>query len=264
MSRASLEVGMLEELATLLRAEREAVEPISVPNSLKPHPIVVSWPEIKTSRRNASVASEKRRRRIATILFCEIENRGGTVSAYSGTRPHPHWIDQERFRVQFLGATIDVALKERQRMVTLPPDPKSHRNYESKDWESTGLLYVRFENYFEVPVRREWNETPEKPLEGRLREILVGLFLAVEAQRRRDARFAEEERRRRESELRQYAREKRQREVVGVLQAFRDEVAAWIEARNIREYIQTCVDARDKGKIRFSVKREQWALVAAD
>ena len=74
---------MPQALAKLLAAERAQTEPTIVPASPKPHPIVADWP--KPRKPSYGVASwspgaEARRRKIASVLFREMEKRGGTIS----------------------------------------------------------------------------------------------------------------------------------------------------------------------------------------
>ena len=130
---------MPEPLATLVRAEREATEPIAVPQSPKPHPIVGAWERPhKPSYGVAQFtpATESRRRRIASVFFREVEKRGGSVKAETA----------QKFKVTFFGATIEVALKERLKMVDVPADSKTLYSYARKEWHPTGFLRLRFEN----------------------------------------------------------------------------------------------------------------------
>ena len=106
---------MPEPLAALLRAEREATEPIAVPNSPKPHRLVEAWPKPQKPSYGLapfSVEDESRRRRIASVLFREIERRGGIVSPNKKNE-----YDTDRFGVSFFNETIDVVFQERLTMV---------------------------------------------------------------------------------------------------------------------------------------------------
>lgn len=231
---------MPEPLAKLLRTEREATEPIVVPLSPKPHPIVAAWERPHKSFSGVAQftpATESRRRRIASVFFREVEKRGGSVKAETA----------QKFKVTFFGATIDVALKERLKAVDVLADPKKPYSYPHKDWHPTGALRLRFENYFEVRLRREWNETEEKALEGRLREIFVALFMAIEAERKRTERFAEVARRRAEEEIRRYEREELQRKEKAKQDGLMTEIVAWENACRIRKYVEA-VRARDPEK----------------
>lgn len=107
----ALEATMPRALAALLRAERESSQKIAVPKTPKPHILVQSWPVLQRPSQSLAAfttAGESRRRRIATVLFREIERRGGNVMK---DRWHEH--DSDRFSVNLLDATINITLKER-------------------------------------------------------------------------------------------------------------------------------------------------------
>lgn len=117
-NRGNLEDSMPGPLATLLRAEREVPEPITIPKSPKLHSFVETWP--KPQKPSYGVArftneAESRRRRLATVLFHELERRGGTVAA---DRWHEH--NPNRFSLTLFSATINVSFQERLKMVKLP------------------------------------------------------------------------------------------------------------------------------------------------
>lgn len=228
--RRALEAGMHEPIAALLQAEQQA-EPIHVPQSPKPHAIVASWPV--PSRGDAA---ESRRRRIATVLMREIEKRGGIVARHVDER-NPSWIDTHRFNATFFGTTIKIALEEQQRMVEIPADPKRPYSYPRNEWQGTGLLRLRFDEYFNVPIQHRWNETAKNRLEDKLHDIIVGLLIALEAEWQRKEQRAEEERRRAEVQLRWLqAEEKRVKEQKRV-DALLEDARAWKEAQLIRDYV---------------------------
>lgn len=96
----TLEATMPDALAALLRAEREISEAILVPKAPKPHPLVESWPKPQKPLYGSpwfTNEGESRRRRIASVLFREIERRGGRVSARK-----EHEEDKHRFDVPVL------------------------------------------------------------------------------------------------------------------------------------------------------------------
>jgi hypothetical protein len=156
----ALESAMLDPLAALLRAERDTSEAIPTPKSPKPHRLVESWPKSQKPSYGLpwfTNEGEARRRRIASVLFREIERRGGTVSPNQENKDDTH-----RFDVTFFGATIEVSFRQRLTVVKAPPDPKRSYSYETTEWRPTGLLSLRFENYLDVPIRRQWNDTEGK------------------------------------------------------------------------------------------------------
>jgi hypothetical protein len=256
-NRSALESSMSEPLAALLRAEREASEPIAVPNSPKLHGLVEAWPKPQKPSYGLpwfTTEGESRRRRIASVLFREIERRGGSVSANKD-----HERDTDRFCVTFFNETIEVHFRERLAMVKVPPDPKQSYSYERTEYHPTGQLRLRFENYLDVPIRREWNDRETKRIEERLREILIALYIAIEAERLRNERLRQEAVRHAREEQRRWEceeRERRQREAVAELLA---EATAWEDARRIRSYVKAM-----KGRSGKDARWVEWALSVAD
>lgn len=248
---------MPEPLAALLQAERAALDPIAVPDSPKPHRLVEAWPRPQKPSYGVpwfTAEGESRRRRIASVLFREIERRGGSVSV---TQHHEQ--DTHRFSVTFFNETIEVLFRELTTMVKVPPDPRKSYSYETTEYHPTGRLRLRFENYLDVPIRREWNDRETKRLEERLREILTALFIAIEAERLRNERFRKERQRAAEAERRRWEREEREQREREVVQALLTEVNAWDNARRIRGYVAAMKDVQSTSPDWIS-----WALSIAD
>jgi hypothetical protein len=256
-NRSTLESSMPEPLAALLRAERAALDPIAVPNSPKPHRLVEAWPRPQKPSYGVpwfTAEGESRRRRIASILFREIERRGGAVAVSK-----EHVRDNHRFNITFFNETIEVSFRERTAMVKVPPDPRRSYSYGATEYHPTGFLRLRFENYLDVPIRREWNDRETKRLEERLREILIGLYIAIEAERLRNERFRQERQREAEAECRRWQREERERNEREAVQARLAKVNAWEDARRIRGYVAVMEDAQSPSPDWIS-----WALSVAD
>jgi hypothetical protein len=256
-NRSAVESSMPEPLASLMRAERAVFEPIAVPNSPKPHRLVEAWPRPQKPSYGVprfTAEGESRRRRIATVLFREIERRGGTVAVSK-----EHERDTHRFNITFFNETIEVSFRERFTMVKIPPDPRKSYSYGTTEYHPTGLLRLRFENYLDVPIRREWNDRETKRLEERLREILIGLYIAVEAERLRNERFSQERQREAEAERRRWQREERERRQREAVQALLTEVNAWDDSRRIRGYVAAMKDGQSA-----SPDWIDWALSIAD
>jgi hypothetical protein len=255
--RSALEDSMSERLSELLRVEREAAETIAVPRSSKAHRIVQAWPKPQKPSYGApwfTAEGEARRRRIASVLFREIERRGGSVSFND---EHDHM--GHRFSVTFFNETIEVSFRERLTMVKIPPDPKQSYGYERTEYHPTGSLQLRFENYLDVPIRREWNDRETKRIEERLREILIALYLAVEAERLRNERLRQEEARRAEAQRLRWEREERERREREEVQALLADAKAWEDAQRIRGYVQEMKAGRAK-----ELAWIEWALRVAD
>jgi hypothetical protein len=236
ITNSALEPTMPEPLAVLLRAERDASEPIPIPKAPKPHRLVEAWPKPQKPTYGVpwfSPDGESRRRRIASALFREIERRGGSVSSHKADERETH-----RFNIIFFNETIEVSFHERLTKVVVPPNPKLSHSYETTEWHPTGLLRLRFENYLDVPIRREWNDTDTKRIERQLRDILIALYFAVEAERLRNERLRNEETLRAEAQRQRWDREERERLEREAIQTLLAEAKAWEDARRIRSYVE--------------------------
>jgi hypothetical protein len=232
---AALEATMSESLLALLRAERDTSDPIVVPIYKKPHPLVATWPKPQKPSYGLpwfTAEGESRRRRIASALFQAIEQRGGKVSPNKENEQSTH-----RFNVTFFSETIEVSLDERLAKVKIAPDPKRSFSYETTEWHPTGRLRLRLENYLDVAIRREWNDNEKKRLEERLREILIAIYIAIEAERLRNERLRKEDMLRAEAQRERWEREQRERIEREAVQELLNEAKAWEDARRIRDYV---------------------------
>jgi hypothetical protein len=253
----ALESTMSEPLAALLRAERDASEPIVVPQSPKLHHLVEAWP--KPQKPSYGVPwftreGEARRRRIASVLFREIEQRGGRVSPGKKNERSTHSFD-----ITFFNETIEVSFYERLTKLKVPPDPKSPYSYETTEWHPTELLRLRFENYLDVPIRREWNDTKTKRIEDRLRDVIIALYFAIEAERLRNERFRKEAARRAAEEQRRWEQQERERREREAVQELLAEAKAWEDARRLRGYVAAMREVYAKPPA-----WAEWALGVAD
>jgi len=251
---SALEATMPEPLAALLCAERDASsEPIAFPKTTKPHRLVEAWPKPQRTAYGVpwfSSEGESRRRRIASVLFREIELRGGQVCLDKGNEHNTH-----RFNITFFNETIEVSFQERVTKVKVPPDPKLSYSYETTEWHPTGFLRLRFENYLDVPIRREWNDTETKRIERNLREILIALYFAIEAERLRNERLRREDAVRAEAQRQRWEREERERRERDAIHALLTEAKAFEDARRIRSYVKAMKErtARDAARCKWAV-----------
>jgi hypothetical protein len=239
------------EIAAAIEAEQNAAELIAVPQSPKPHPIVATWERARQPSYgppNFTPETESRRCRIASVLLRELEKRSAKITAKY----------QHKFEIAIFGQTIEMTFAEKLAQVKLPltPDELKQSWYRERGYKTelrpTGLLRLRFENYFDVPIRREWMETQEKPLEGRLREVIVGLYIAAAAERKRSEEHAEWERQRQLEEIRRWEAEERRREERERVESLLQEADAWAQATRLRQYIDAVKDARDASWVKWA------------
>jgi len=258
--KVEVDVDIPTEIAQAIELERAANEPIPFPSSPAPHALVKSWERPRQpiyGSARFTPATESRRRRIASVLFREIERRNGKISAEN----------EHAFRVTFFKQTIEVTLRERmtQAREPLTDDDRKYSWYAERGYKietrPAGLLRLRFEHYFRSPVQREWNETETKPLEGRLRDIIIGLYVAAGALQREAEADAERRQREWEEEQRRWdAAEKRKKERERVTALLKD-ARSWADANVLREYVVVAerVGSRSDDPAWFS-----WARRIAD
>ncbi len=243
------------EITAAIEVEQNA-EPIAVPQSPKPHPIVASWERARQPSYgppNFTPETEARRRRIASVLLRELEKRGAKITAKY----------QHKFEIAIFGQTIEMTLAEKLTQIRLPLTPEDQKDswLARKDYKTelrpSGLLRLRFDNYFDAPIRREWLESEDKRLDDRLREVIVGLFIAAAAERRRAEERAEWERQRQLEEIRRWKREEQERAERERIEDLLQEANAWAQAKRLREYVDAALSGRDDRWVK-------WACSVAD
>ncbi len=234
--KIEVEIDIPTEIAQAIEAERAANEPVPFPQSPTPHAIVKSWERARKQSYGSPTftpTTESRRRRIVSVLLREIEKRGGKVSA-----ENEHTLSIGLFR-----QTIELTVTERmvQERVPLTGKEREYGWYASRGYRTelrpSGLLRLRLEHYFRHALRKEWNETEAKPLEGQLREVIIALYIAAAAlQREAEAEAVRRQREAEEQQRRWEAAEKRRNERERV-KALLEDVESWADAQKLRSYI---------------------------
>lgn len=231
--KVEVDIDVPQEIAQAIEIERAQADPIPFPNSPTPHAIVKSWERARQPSYGPpsfTPAAESRRRRIASVLLREIEKRGGKVTSEN----------KHAFSIVLFRQTIKITITERMVQERIPL-PEKERGWYSRDYRTelrpSGLLRLRFENYFRQPLRKEWNETADKPLEGRLREIIIGLHIAAAAlQREAEAEAIRRQREAEEQQRRWEAAQQRKKKREHV-EALLEDAASWSKAETLRKYI---------------------------
>lgn len=104
------------------------------------------------------------------------------------------------------------------------------------DYESTGLLRFRIEEYVEG-ARKSWSDGGSRRLEEMLNDIVKGIVIVAEALRVRRPEQEREERERREALERQAKLEQLRREEEARRLELERRVERWIRSRNLRAYL---------------------------
>lgn len=230
------EIDVPPEIAQAIEVERAATDPIAFPASPSPHAIVKAWERPRQpsyGSRTFTPATESRRRRFVSVLFREIERRGGKVLAES----------EHKFKATLFRQTIEMTLYERSTQVQVPLSEaerqyswNADRGYKT-EMQPAGLLRLRLEHYFRSPIQKEWNETEAKPLEGRLRAVIIGLYVAAAAlQREAEAEAIRRQREMEEAQRRHELAERRRQERERV-KALLEDAQSWTNAEQLRNYI---------------------------
>lgn len=256
-----------EDIAALIEAEGTNKKPITVAQRpTKFHAVVEKWwPHATRSfggqtRNERQSKAEARQRSILSAFSSEVGRLGGSVTCD----------ERRRLTARIAGEAIEFSLTERSKQIRVPLTEQearwsfyADRGYKTEN-EPTGELRLRIENYFDQPIRRQWHDAPDKPLEQQLRDILIGFLFASALEREKRLEREEQQRRRFEEEHRRYALAERRREVNTELQALRGEVAAWIEAAQIRAYVKACMGDSGQGGADSLSPWARWAMIAAD
>ena len=260
-----------DDIQQLINRESSATAPIHVPARLtNMHPIISQWDTEDAhggrgpaTKREHITRTEARRRRILHALFREIDVLGGSVLAS----------DRNTFKIRLANEQLELSARERLQQVEVPLTADERRwsfnaNQTSKKiYETTGLLRIRIEGYFDQPLRREWKETPERPLENRLREIVISLLVAASLARSRRVAIEERERAWALAEERRRVLEERRLRVRAELKRLDEAAHAWVRAREMREYVQAVlaqVPKRRDAPTDAVERWARWALMAAD
>jgi len=265
---ADIESDVPEDITTRIAELRENSEPISVPENLPKHnPIFERWDAedirsrgIYAVRRPPLSPVEKRRRRILSSLMREVERWGGHVAA----------VDRQKFKAHVLGETLELLLRERLKQVQIPltPDERRYSFYSNRDskpsLESTDELILRLEDYFDRPIQKQWTDLKDRPLEGRLREVLIGLLIGASEVRRRRLEHEHRERERLQEMEERWAAEERRKAELARVDDLRAKAASWAEARQIRDFIAAAVRTISAESVCEVEAWVNWATTAAN
>jgi hypothetical protein len=191
--------------------------------SLRPHPIVAALLAEHERRRRETrherdpilraltsppdwSETDHRRHRILDTLFKAAERQGLKVKE---EKPRRLYFESN-------GEQIEFKLREKLRRVLRLPTAEEKRRFKSGlggiNMEATGTLLFSIETYLPSPLKRIWTETPDRPMEGTVGDILAALLLAGPLLAQRTREREEENRRRQEEEHRRRQEAERERQ----------------------------------------------------
>jgi len=244
----------------------EIVVPASCPRA---YAMFERWDRVKrqdrftmseSDRRPSLSAIEKRRRRILYTIIRQIEQWNGRVVA----------ADPDRFKIELGSDELEFTLREPSNRVQRPLTQDEMRWYPDRDsmpdLKPSGKLRLLVESYFNRPIQKSWGDLEERPLESRLREVLVGLLIGLAESRRRRLELEEWHAQRAREEQERLAAEERRRAEQARRQDLKEEAAAWLQAARIREYVAAQLSkAGQTNKLNSQVEAwVEWAIGVAD
>lgn len=130
-----------------------------------------------------------------------------------------------------------------------------------------GELALKIQAWYGAGIRTGWRDRPEKPLEGKLNSVIVGLLVAAAFVRRNRLEREEAERRRREEERRRLQEAEARRQEGVRRSELLNLIARWQQAGEIRAYVDAVVGLAKIAPNRIPShrleERQRWALAVA-
>ncbi len=211
---------------------------------------------------------ERRRLRILSALFRALEKRGQKIFA---NPQNPLDID-----LVIDGERIEFSLSERQKQVKEDLTPEELE----KPWNAafgvksrmtlqpTGALIFKIQTWIGTGVRTQWRDGSRGPLEKRLNEIVAGLLAAAGTLHQQRLEREEEQRRLLTERIEREKREEAHRKVARRIQALLQQVTRWLQAADVRAYVDAVHTAARRGRAKIDRERlktwASWALARAD
>lgn len=306
--RAALRFGPTVAPRTVSERESESVEReraaeqrIAVPDELQsPHPLVAAtmkaFREAKPdgngilvpdrSRRpltiSVSLAMQNRALCIMDALLRALDARGNPVTVVAQEQPYGY-PTKHATQVRIGADTFDLALREKLRQIKLPelPAPKKKSRITTSFFNDRVRYEPSGELELYIPgcssrVRSRFADSPKRPLEALLNEVIVSLVrlgedAIAERAAKRQREIEEALRRQQEAERQRVLEEQRERAAREAerVRHLNYEVAQWQRAKNIREFVAAMRDAVTRGGCEVTPGGElelefAWMLEQAD
>jgi len=214
--------GPAAALPEQVRAEVTAVlenrDQIQVPETLRsPHPIVKGWLEQKRERRKVDQlsgrrseppldASERRKLRILSAIFSEIEKLGHAVKDTRGEVYFEIGAQRLDYKVSEHYKQVQIQLSDEERRHSWNPAIATRT-----DLEATGELCFEITTYISELIRKRWRDGKRNKLEEQLGDLIAGLIKAAAIRKEWERVRAEDERQRQELERQRMEQERLRR-----------------------------------------------------
>lgn len=272
-----------EQLQQWITFERQAENRLLVPEHIaKYHPFVRQTKEAfadayvdrglsvprwsdKGARLSIRVAkaSIPRALRLMDAIIKAFEARGHKVVAEKSEH-------RQEILFVILREKFSLRLREKTKMIQLTEaERKQDRLYGRVKYEPTGLLELQLHSSHSRQAETTWKDGARAKLEEQLNDILIGLIVEVEQERRWRKQQEEHERQRRDAEARRWREEAERRKEQQKIQELEQMLETCDKANRIRAFMEElrCHIERTKGPIEARSELAlwmEWALSHAD
>ena len=165
------------------------------------------------------------------------------------------------------GEPLNVTVREPRRMKREPPTDEERRKAwaegRSATSDPTGTLQLLIERWYSAPIRKQWRDGKDNPLENQVRSILIGLLVAASFERKRRIEREEEHQRRMLAEQERAALEETRRLERERFDALIRDVSAWEQAAGIRLFVAARLASVEKRNCEMA-EWAKWTRAIAD
>ena len=217
----------------------------------KKHPIVNNiWDYTKRYDYGRILVSASKKPYIRALCFLD------TFIKVMKTRGHYFLFCYERAYIVIEG--IEIAIRMRERSKRIYETEKS--GYRSSKLVSTGLLSLITGEY---SFKKEWQETPSKPLAKKLQLIIAYLEKTAKEEKIWQVENAKRRKEQAIEEKKEEERKKMQKEEIQKLRFIKQKSDLWHEAKRIKAFLNACAENENlaeemKGLVTFGFKKVDW------
>lgn len=181
--------------------------------------------------------------RLLNALFLALEHRGWPVEIRP--RKAGQVYERDRVRCTIMGEEFGFRLREKMRMIRLPPEERLGIFDRQVRYEPRGLFELSLSAGYRYAVET-WRDGNRSWLEDRRNDVVVGLIVAVEKNREHRAEDRRQEQRRLVAEQRRRERERLEELERARVLSLESLAGRWEKARRLRAFIDA-VKGRPSG-----------------